>query len=181
MHLVHSGGHAWPEDLHRLTEAIAAEQTVWVHTDCGEVAAQSGRAEAAAWTIDGTMFEATHTQPDRPDAGRTMITLKVSEHDARIALDRVPHKRFQKARARHWKVADGGVDARSVCWLFCWAKNGMSSVAAAEGAQQAFDEILPFRFDRFDAAFDHEWAREARYASDRGAESVEAELERLLG
>ena len=181
MHLVHSGGHAWPEDLHRLTGAIAAKQTVWVHTDCGEAAAQSGRAEAAAWTIDGTMFKATHTQPDRPDAGRTMITLKVSEHDARIALDRVPHERFQKARSRNWRVADGGVDARSVCWLFCWAKTGMSSVAAAEGAQQAFDEILPFRFDRFDAAVDHEWARDARYASERGAESVEAELQTLLG
>ena len=33
MHLVHSGGHAWPEDLHRLTEAIGAKESVWVHTD----------------------------------------------------------------------------------------------------------------------------------------------------
>jgi ribonuclease J len=33
-HLVHSGGHAWPEDLRRLAAAIAAKQTVWVHTDC---------------------------------------------------------------------------------------------------------------------------------------------------
>jgi hypothetical protein len=31
---VHSGGHAWPEDLRRLTDAIAAKETVWVHTDC---------------------------------------------------------------------------------------------------------------------------------------------------
>ena len=30
---VHSGGHAWPEDLVRLVEAIGAKQTVWVHTD----------------------------------------------------------------------------------------------------------------------------------------------------
>lgn len=35
-HLVHSGGHAWPEDLRRLTDAIAAKQTVWVHTDSGD-------------------------------------------------------------------------------------------------------------------------------------------------
>ena len=33
IHLVHSGGHAWPEDLRRLTEAIRAKKTVWVHTD----------------------------------------------------------------------------------------------------------------------------------------------------
>jgi ribonuclease J len=31
---VHSGGHAWPEDLRRLTNAIAAKhEPVWVHTD----------------------------------------------------------------------------------------------------------------------------------------------------
>ena len=32
---VHSGGHAWPEDLRRLSSAIAAKHTVWVHTDSG--------------------------------------------------------------------------------------------------------------------------------------------------
>ena len=51
-----------------------------------------------------------------------MITLKVSEQEARVAFDGVPHERFQKARSQNWKVDDGGVDARSVCWLFCWAK-----------------------------------------------------------
>ncbi len=33
---VHSGGHAWPEDLRRLTDAIAAREVVWVHTDSSE-------------------------------------------------------------------------------------------------------------------------------------------------
>ena len=33
-HFVHSGGHAWPEDLRRLASAIGAKETVWVHTDC---------------------------------------------------------------------------------------------------------------------------------------------------
>jgi len=32
VHFVHSGGHAGPEDLVRLTKAICAEQTVIVHT-----------------------------------------------------------------------------------------------------------------------------------------------------
>jgi len=35
-HFVHSGGHAWPEDLRRLASAIAAKQTVWVHRDSGD-------------------------------------------------------------------------------------------------------------------------------------------------
>jgi hypothetical protein len=109
-----------------------------------------------------------------------MIALKVSEQEARLAFDRVPHERFQKARSRNWRVVHGGVDVRSVCWLFCWAKTGMNSVAAAEGAQQAFDEVLPFRFDRFDAAVDHEWAREARYAGDHATPSLEARLKALL-
>ena len=30
---VHSGGHAWPEDLERLVDAVDARQVVWVHTD----------------------------------------------------------------------------------------------------------------------------------------------------
>jgi len=46
MHLIHSGGHAWPEDLDRLTEAIGAKKTVWVHTDRSEMTAQSERVEA---------------------------------------------------------------------------------------------------------------------------------------
>ena len=32
-HFVHSGGHAWPEDLARLQKAIAARESHWVHTD----------------------------------------------------------------------------------------------------------------------------------------------------
>jgi ribonuclease J len=32
-HFVHSGGHAWPADLQRFVDAIAARHTVWVHTD----------------------------------------------------------------------------------------------------------------------------------------------------
>jgi len=35
-HFIHSGGHAWPEDLRRLANAIAAKQTIWVHTDAGD-------------------------------------------------------------------------------------------------------------------------------------------------
>ena len=30
---IHSGGHAWPEDLRRLVAAVGAKKTIWVHTD----------------------------------------------------------------------------------------------------------------------------------------------------
>jgi mRNA degradation ribonuclease J1/J2 len=33
VHFIHSGGHAWPEDLARLTDALAAKQTIVVHTE----------------------------------------------------------------------------------------------------------------------------------------------------
>ena len=38
---IHSGGHAWPNDLRRLVSAIGAKETVWVHTDSeiGDLAA----------------------------------------------------------------------------------------------------------------------------------------------
>jgi len=32
-HFVHSGGHAWPQDLERLVAAVGAKETIWVHTD----------------------------------------------------------------------------------------------------------------------------------------------------
>jgi len=37
---IHSGGHAWPDDLRRLVDAIGARQTIWVHTDCEDPAAE---------------------------------------------------------------------------------------------------------------------------------------------
>ncbi len=33
VHFLHSGGHAWPEDLERLVTALRPRECVWVHTD----------------------------------------------------------------------------------------------------------------------------------------------------
>ena len=30
---IHSGGHAWPEDLERLVAAVDPKERIWVHTD----------------------------------------------------------------------------------------------------------------------------------------------------
>ncbi len=39
-HFVHSGGHAWPEDLKRLTSALSARHMVWVHSDSEDAGAE---------------------------------------------------------------------------------------------------------------------------------------------
>ncbi len=35
-HFVHSGGHAWPEDLDRLVAALAPKERIWVHTEAAK-------------------------------------------------------------------------------------------------------------------------------------------------
>ena len=95
-----------------------------------------------------------------------MITLRTSQSQALREMAVVPHKSFQAALEGHWLVdADGRVDARSACWLFCWAKTGMGSVAAAEAAQRAFDAVLSVAYATFDARVPHEWARSVRYST----------------
>jgi len=109
-----------------------------------------------------------------------MIRLKVSENEALIALQRIQHQRCRDGISLHWHVdANGAIDGRSVCWLFCWAKTGMNSQDAAIAARRVFNEIFDVSFDKFDAKVPHQWARRARYDMDRGA--VDVELERMLG
>ena len=109
-----------------------------------------------------------------------MIQLKISKEEAEKALNYVQHEKFHKAIVRNWYVnGDGAIDGRSVCWLYCWAKTGMNSQDAAKAARRVFNEMFDVSFERFDAKVSHQWARTARYDTDRTA--VEAELERLLG
>jgi hypothetical protein len=106
-----------------------------------------------------------------------MVQLRCPAREAQEALAAVPHKRFQDVLAGHWRVdADGAIDGRSVCWLYCWAKTGMGSLKAAEGARQAFDQVVDVDYSLFDARVDHEWAREKRYADA----PIDAELQALL-
>jgi hypothetical protein len=103
--------------------------------------------------------------------------LKKSTDDARKLVLSIPHKTCTRAIAENWKVGpDGRVRAQSVLWLFCWAKTGMNSEHARQGAIRAFDDILPISFAEFDAAVDHQYARVSRYASH----NIEHELEDIL-
>jgi hypothetical protein len=111
--------------------------------------------------------------------GGLMIHLKVSKEEAEKALNYVQHEKFHKAIVRNWYVdAEGAIDGRSICWLYCWAKTGLNSQDAAMKARQLFNELFDVSFDRFDAKVNHQWARDARYDKDRRA--VEAELEGLF-
>jgi hypothetical protein len=63
-------------------------------------------------------------------------------------------------------LEDGRVPEESVNWLFCWAKTGMGSKAAAQDARRVFDTILPMSFAEYDRRVDHEYARAHRYQAD---------------
>jgi hypothetical protein len=89
----------------------------------------------------------------------------------------VSHDTFQQGIERHWKVdAEGRVDGRSVCWLYCWAKSGMSRPDVARWARRAFNSIFDVSFERFDARVPYAWAQAARYSSS----SVDEALARFL-
>jgi len=106
-----------------------------------------------------------------------MVKLRVSNQEMLTALLRVPHATFQRAILKHWRVdGEGYVDGRSVTWLYCWAKTGMNSTAAAREARHAFDAILDVPFANFDARVDHEWARIAR----KSTKPVDDELKVML-
>ena len=131
-------------------------------------------------TLDRTRSCAEANRYTQTQEGGPMIKLKVSKEEAEKILKYVQHEKFRNAIPRNWNVdADGTIDGRTVCWLYCWAKTGLQSPDAAMDAQGVFDEIFNVSFEEFDAKIDHEWARKARYDKDRRA--VEAELSRLFG
>ena len=105
------------------------------------------------------------------------MKLKVPYAESKRRLASVPHATFQRAVERRWvRMGTAAVTAQSACWLFCWAKTGMGSQAAANAAMGAFNELLGVSYDRFDARVDHGAARDLRYR--RG--DVEDELLALL-
>jgi len=92
--------------------------------------------------------------------------LKVSPEYARSRISKIPHKTCGIGSERHWVVdCDGSIPESSVNWLFCWAKTGMNSPAAAAEARSVFDAIFPVKFREYDAVVNHEHARAKRYGS----------------
>jgi hypothetical protein len=108
-----------------------------------------------------------------------VISLKVSQHEALSRIHQIPHAKAFNASKTFWRILpDGRPDPRSVCWLYCWAKTGMNSDSAAHEAQRVFDDIFNVSFSWMDKRIDHEWAREARYASRDVSKEMTEQLSR---
>ncbi len=106
-----------------------------------------------------------------------LIKIRVALDDAQKILRTVNHGKYLDALESHWKVfEDGHPLAQSICWLFCWAKNGINSERAAQEARNAFNCLFDKPFEWFDKRVPHNWARDARYKKG----NIESELERYL-
>lgn len=106
-----------------------------------------------------------------------MISFTVTEQEAQARIRAIPHERAVNAIDAHWRVQpDGTPDARSVCWLYCWAKTGMNSAKAADEARAVFNAIFSMSYESFDKRVGHEWARRARYAAQDMRDELAAQL-----
>lgn len=92
-------------------------------------------------------------------------------------IETIGHKSCLNGIHANWRTtADGHVTAQSILWLFCWAKTGMNSPAAAETAKSVFNQLLPFTFPFADSRIPHAYARYHRYVSF----DIEQELADML-
>lgn len=114
---------------------------------------------------------------DQRSYRQEIIKIRVAPDEAQKILRMVDHGKYLDALESHWKVfEDGHPLAQSICWLFCWAKNGINSERAKQEARNVFNRLFDKTFEWFDRRVPHNWARDARYK--RG--NIESELERYL-
>ena len=105
------------------------------------------------------------------------IKMKVTFEESLSFIEDIPHKSCLRAIENNWKPGgSAGVTAQSICWLFCWAKTGMSSKNAAREARHAFNEIFDRSYEWFDKKVPHEVARQLRGTSS----NVESHLNSYL-
>jgi hypothetical protein len=105
------------------------------------------------------------------------MRLKVSPADASKLVQSIPHKTCSDGIANNWRLnPDGTVRAQSVFWLFCWGKTGMNSENARSSAVRVFEALFPVSFSQFDRVVKHEYARQARYAT----QNIEHEMDEIL-
>jgi len=112
-----------------------------------------------------------------PEYRQGLIKVRVAPEDAQKILRTVDHEKFLNALESHWKVfEDGHPRAQSICWLFCWAKNGINSKRTEQEAKDVFNRLFDKSFEWFDRRVPHNLAREARYKPG----NIESELEHYL-
>ena len=103
-----------------------------------------------------------------------MPNLRVSKEEAMMQLTKVSHLKFQNSlKEGYWKVNERHVEAKSVCWLYCWGRTGNHSTKTAEACRQAFNDLLDVRFEDFENDSDKDfinWARANRYEEPTDSE-----------
>jgi hypothetical protein len=89
------------------------------------------------------------------------MEMKVLYSESLELLKTIPHSSCRKAIENQWLINDGGkIKAHSICWLFCWAKTGMTSKRAESESKIVFNKIFgEMSFENFDTHVEHEWAR----------------------
>ena len=92
------------------------------------------------------------------------VRLCVSRDEAWNRLEQVEHEGFQRALGQHWQFdGNGNITVQSICWLFCWAKTGNSSLETADACRTIFDGIFRPDYTWFGTNIGHEAAQEFRY------------------
>lgn len=99
-----------------------------------------------------------------------MVKINLPSESIDSLLNSVEHVSFQRSRNKNWifDSKKNTVTASSICWLFCWAKTGMSSDSAREQSRIVFNELLRnsslnITFDSCDKETVHVQARLNRY------------------
>lgn len=89
------------------------------------------------------------------------------------------HSDFQASLdSGRWAVdRTGGVDPRSICWLFCWTVGAKGT----ESVCQAYRDIVPITHAEFLERVGRQYARTHRNPTKGKEEAVQAEILRRLG
>ena len=92
------------------------------------------------------------------------IRLRVYARDARRQLDLVEHKTFAESLDKYWRQDGSGRGTpESICWLFCWAHNGMGRRRTRDHCRALFNEIIEIGYASFEHDIGYDFARRHRY------------------
>jgi hypothetical protein len=84
---------------------------------------------------------------------RVRVPLKISREETIDLFEQIRHEKFTSSWPSHFLFLAGNMtDRSSVGWLACYAENGGSSPDCQRLARDAFNRVLPFTYEEFDAA-----------------------------
>ena len=84
---------------------------------------------------------------------RVRVPLRISQEETIELFEQIRHEKFTSGWRCHFLFLAGNMtDRSSIGWLACYAENGGSSPDCQRLAREAFDRVLPFTYEEFDAA-----------------------------